>query len=163
MVSFTPTGWRETILVSFLLLFLRSKNNNKHGHPKDDNHGNYNQALFFFALACAVLFFSMHASAKKKALDCNPLAYHGFFHRVGVKGNNLGILSEAIILSEGGIKASHTSLFPSEALLGILLLSLRSLLLLFLLSKNNNKHARKRKGALDCKPSFFFLTMIVIL
>ena len=28
----------------------------------------------------------MHASAKKKALDCN---YHGFFHPVGVKGNNL--------------------------------------------------------------------------
>ena len=29
-------------------------------------------SAFFFALACAVLFFSMHARKTKKALDCKP-------------------------------------------------------------------------------------------
>ena len=54
-----------------LLLFLLSKNNNKYGHPKDDNHGNpkgYNQALFFSRLHALCFFFPCMQARKKKRL-----------------------------------------------------------------------------------------------
>ena len=49
-----------------------------------------------------------HGSTKKKVLDCNPSLYFSFQTQ---KGSKVGILSEAIILSEvkkGTLKASHT-------------------------------------------------------
>ena len=78
--------------LDLVLLFLRSKNNNKHGFPKENNQG-----------LCPC----MQGLLKSKilnALDCNPLlrrsiSYHGFLLE-----NNQALLKSSILTACMGKK-----------------------------------------------------------